>query len=147
MLPNDFVVFWEHDNHPSRYVNKFDGSYDLMTKYTGTWELYINIPENLAARAFHEAESVYALVDRSKPDIAPLVDCPMCGGDGKETCDNPDHGFISAVGGETGRLGCPVCGHDPDHKVPNGGACDLCAGACVVTADTRRHWMGDNNER
>ena len=77
-IPNNFVVFWEHDNHPSRYVNKFDGSYDLMTKYTGTWELYINIPENLAARAFHEAESVYALVDRSQPKVEALPAIPGC---------------------------------------------------------------------
>lgn len=60
------------------------------------------------------------------------VDCPMCGGDGKETCDNPDHSFIEGVGGETGRLGCPVCGHDPDHKVPNGGDCEVCSGAGKV---------------
>lgn len=43
--------------------------------------------------------------------------CPACGGDGKETCNNPDHGFISSVAGEIGRLGCPVCGHDENHKV------------------------------
>jgi len=54
--------------------------------------------------------------------------CPRCGGDGKETCNNPDHGFIEEVGGEIRRLGCPVCGHDPDHKPINGGDCDLCYG-------------------
>ena len=32
------------------------------------------------------------------------------------------------VGGEIRRLGCPVCGHDPDHKAINGGDCDLCYG-------------------
>ena len=55
-------------------------------------------------------------------------DCYMCGGDGKETCNNPDHGFMSAVSGETYRLGCPVCGHDENHKVPNGGVCEVCNG-------------------
>jgi len=62
--------------------------------------------------------------------------CPDCGGDGKETCSNPDHGFIYVLGGlesglpgsDVGRLGCPVCGHDPDHKVPNGGNCETCNG-------------------
>jgi len=34
--------------------------------------------------------------------------CPACNGDGKETCNNPDHGFISFIGGELGRLGCHV---------------------------------------
>lgn len=35
-------------------------------------------------------------------------------------CSNPDHSFITAVGGEIGRLGCPVCGHDPDKIIePN----------------------------
>lgn len=56
------------------------------------------------------------------------VICETCGGDGKETCNNPDHAFIDAVGGETYRLGCPVCGHDENHKVPNGGNCEDCNG-------------------
>lgn len=56
------------------------------------------------------------------------VECEVCGGDGKETCTNPDHGFIDAMSGETNRLGCPVCGHDPDHKVPDGGDCEECEG-------------------
>ena len=34
--------------------------------------------------------------------------CPDCGGDGKETCHNPDHGFIVAVGHDIGR-DCAVC--------------------------------------
>lgn len=64
--------------------------------------------------------------------VSSLVECPMCGGDGKETCDNPDHGFIEGMGGELYRLGCPVCGHDENHKVPNGGKCELCDGAGEV---------------
>ena len=57
------------------------------------------------------------------------VICPECNGDGKETCTNPDHGLITMFSfHEIGRLGCPVCGHDPDHKVYNGGDCDLCLG-------------------
>ena len=56
--------------------------------------------------------------------------CFVCGGDGKETCTNPDHGFISAISfHDVGRCGCPVCGHDPQHKVKNGGACDCCNGS------------------
>lgn len=62
-----------------------------------------------------------------------LVECPMCNGDGKETCDNPDHGFIVGIGHEIGRLGCPVCGHDENHKVPNGGNCELCDGKGQVS--------------
>lgn len=78
MLPNDFVVLWENDNHPSRYVNKFDGSFDLMIRDHGNWVFHNNIPENVAARAFHEAESVYALVDRSKPKTEELPAIPAC---------------------------------------------------------------------
>ena len=63
-----------------------------------------------------------------KPD---LITCPDCGGDGIETCTNPDHGFIGAMGGEIGRLGCPVCGHDPDHKV-RGEKCGTCDGDGIV---------------
>lgn len=37
--------------------------------------------------------------------------CPGCGGDGKETCTNPDHGLISALSWhDIGRIGCPCCG-------------------------------------
>ena len=62
------------------------------------------------------------------------IECPMCGGDGKETCNNPDHGFIGEMSfHDIGRLGCPVCGHDDDHKVPNGGDCELCEGGGEVT--------------
>ena len=51
--------------------------------------------------------------------------CPNCNGDGKETCHNPDHGFINFVGGELARLGCPCCGHDEDHKT-GGEYCETC---------------------
>lgn len=61
-----------------------------------------------------------------------VTNCESCGGDGKETCNNPDHGFISAVGGEINRLGCPVCGHDPNHKVYGGGKCEDCNGLGFV---------------
>lgn len=57
--------------------------------------------------------------------------CPDCNGHGVEICDNPDHGFIDAIGGEIQRLGCPCCGHDPDHKVIGGGKCDRCNGTGV----------------
>lgn len=67
-------------------------------------------------------------------NIKELVTCPECGGDGKETCNNPDHGLISAMSfHEIGRIGCPVCGHDPRHKVPGGGKCDICKGTGKVT--------------
>ena len=62
--------------------------------------------------------------------IEPNIICPLCKGDGKETCNNPDHGFISAMGfHDIGRLGCPCCGHDPNYKVPNGGDCEVCSGS------------------
>ena len=53
--------------------------------------------------------------------------CEACGGDGVETCDNPDHWFIALNLGEWGRLGCPGCGHDIDHKV-RGSVCPECNG-------------------
>jgi len=60
--------------------------------------------------------------------------CPECGGDGKETCTNPDHGFINAFSfNDIGRIGCPCCGHDDNHKVPNGGKCEVCEGNGKVT--------------
>lgn len=56
--------------------------------------------------------------------------CPDCNGTGKMVCDNPDHGLIEATGGETARLGCPCCGHDPDYLTD----CDLCMGTGVVVS-------------
>lgn len=66
------------------------------------------------------------------PENTNSEQCPACGGDGRETCDNPDHGFIAAVGGEIGRLGCPCCGHDPDHKMS--GPCPECSGTGLINA-------------
>ncbi len=66
-----------------------------------------------------------------------LYTCPVCDGDGKETCTNPDHGFISMMGfHDIGRLGCPGCGHDEYHKVPNGGSCECCNGLGEVDLET-----------
>lgn len=59
--------------------------------------------------------------------------CSACGGDGIETCGNPDHGFIDALSGlagiDIGRLGCPGCGHDPKHKMR--GKCPECNGTGI----------------
>lgn len=60
--------------------------------------------------------------------------CPDCGGDGVETCNNPDHGFITSglsVTNELTRLGCPCCGHDPNHKI-KGCECDRCNGTGTI---------------
>ena len=34
-----------------------------------------------------------------------------------DICNNPDHGFIDAVGGEIGRLGCPGCDGNLDKEI------------------------------
>jgi len=68
-----------------------------------------------------------------------FVKCPCCGGDGKETCHNPDHGFISALSfHDIGRIGCPCCGHDERHKVRGGGDCDECGGSGELTEQEAR---------
>ena len=70
-----------------------------------------------------------------------MVTCPDCGGDGKETCHNPDHGLISALSfRDEGRLGCPCCGHNERHKVPKGGPCDTCSGSTKVTEKIAREF-------
>lgn len=73
-------------------------------------------------------------------------ECEICGGDGKETCDNPDHAFIDGIGGEIGRLGCPWCGHDSKHKVVGGGKCENCKGSGFVPVSSpdlsaRDNWI------
>ncbi|MFG1413417.1 hypothetical protein V5G24_20105 [Xanthobacter sp. VTT E-85241] len=96
-------------------------------------------------RAAHaRAEAAEAGRDRLAASLKGMTCvCPECGGDGKETCNNPDHGFISAMPGDIGRLGCPVCGHDPAHKVLGGGPCDLCSGDGVVSLATATEYCGD----
>lgn len=55
-----------------------------------------------------------------------MKSCEECNGTGNEICDNPDHGFIDSIPGDFGRIGCPLCGHDELHRIPNTvcGNCD-----------------------
>jgi|ERR1700761_40368 len=64
-----------------------------------------------------------------QPKDTKSIPCSWCGGDGKEHCDNPDHNFIAAVGGEISRLGCPLCKFPESTLVIGGGDCDNCNGA------------------
>lgn len=61
------------------------------------------------------------------------IKCAECRGDGIYTCNNPDHAFIENCLGwhEVGRLGCPACGHDEDHKIRNK-TCENCKGTGFV---------------
>jgi hypothetical protein len=67
-----------------------------------------------------------------------FVVCPDCGGDGKETCHNPDHGFLSGVMSVMGanESECPCCGHDESHKIYIDGKynkCETCNGVGRIT--------------
>lgn len=71
--------------------------------------------------------------------------CKDCGGLNAEICNNPDHGLYEAMisvktgtGSDMGRLGCPVCGHDPEHKVPNSKCWN-----CELIASTLREAITD----
>lgn len=80
-------------------------------------------------------------------DSSRTVTCPDCSGDGKETCHNPDHGFLVALSfHDIGRIGCPCCGHDPKHKVKKGGSCDTCSGSGRATVDQAQEFCGDEFE-
>lgn len=94
-----------------------------------------------------------SLLDREYLMVSPLTDeldsdvsvhesqcCETCGGDGKETCTNPDHGFIDALSfTDIGRIGCPACGTDPRHKVKGGGKCEDCNGTGKRPPDPACH--------
>lgn len=60
--------------------------------------------------------------------------CPDCGGDGIETCNNPDHGFLNMIGSVVGanESSCPCCGHSSDHKISNS-KCPTCLGTGKIT--------------
>ena len=89
---------------------------------------------NEEIQMFIEAAMNEKEVSMNKPVVeAKPVACETCNGTGMEICNNPDHGFIVAMGAvksdkfDTGRLGCPACGHDELHRVPNT-KCDKCFG-------------------
>lgn len=47
-----------------------------------------------------------------------FVKCFVCAGDGKETCTNPDHGFLAAISFKgANESACPCCGHNENHKM------------------------------
>jgi hypothetical protein len=74
------------------------------------------------------------------------MECPTCKGDGIERCDNPDHGFIQAMSfTDMGRIGCPLCGHDLEHRIM-GCKCPDCNGSGVIQApqsDNGRDMKGE----
>ncbi|MEA1848975.1 hypothetical protein U9K52_08645 [Chryseobacterium sp. MHB01] len=76
------------------------------------------------------------------------ISCFLCGGDGKETCTNPDHGFIgfgspiSFLGANESR--CPCCGFDPNHKMPNGLECDCCEGKGYISYNEIENKMDEH---
>jgi len=85
-------------------------------------------------------EYVLAYGNKALDNLVAVEECETCEGDGVSRCTNPDHGFIEGFGGEVGRLGCPVCGHDPDHKV-KGESCDDCNGNGTITRSlTEAEW-------
>ena len=71
--------------------------------------------------------------------------CPDCGGDGIETCHNPDHGFLSGVMSIMGanESACPCCGHDEDHKMRNG-KCETCNTKGRVTQKVYEAYLDEN---
>lgn len=83
-----------------------------------------------------------------------IVKCPDCFGDGKETCHNPDHGFLSAMSSVIGanESACPCCGHSEDHKVIEyiGGGkyeypkCETCKGVGLVSIDLYNQYVDTN---
>ena len=61
--------------------------------------------------------------------LVAVEECETCEGDGISRCTNPDHRMIDSgiLGIEQNRLGCPVCGHEPEYKI-KGESCNDCNG-------------------
>lgn len=117
---------------PHNRPDDFEGQNDLWCKNVDDWGRYSAYMESFKPATYplqSVPESWVQDMVITDEDFEIYYRCPACGGDGKETCNNPDHGFIEAMPGETGRLGCPVCGHDPKHKVNRGkNTCPECGG-------------------
>jgi hypothetical protein len=124
------------DADDGKYWHQYDGSpdgdwYFDKEKYDGdiaAYNTWLSSPPAFKVRE-EDIKDFLEPIDESQFEVR---DCETCGGDGKETCNNPDHGFIEAMPGDVGRIGCPVCGHDPKYKVPNGGNCEDCNGTGKV---------------
>ena len=62
--------------------------------------------------------------------------CPDCNGTGRQRCYNPDHELLdifSDIKCDIGRIGCPACGHDPDHLTRD--PCEKCGGTGRINRD------------
>jgi hypothetical protein len=125
------------DADDGKYWHQYDGSpdgdwYFDKEKYDGdiaAYNTWLSSPPAFKVRE-EDIKDFLEPIDESQIDVR---DCETCGGDGKETCTNPDHNFIDAMSfHDIGRIGCPVCGHDPKYKVPNGGNCEDCNGTGKV---------------
>lgn len=115
-VPTDLLM-------PSFYVEQQpDGAQGLRHLYGTHW---VELPPG--SYQLHGSDPLNLSEEEAAQVVGSDV-CELCGGDGKETCNNPDHAFIDSMWGDTGRLGCPACGHDPKHKVKNGGPCFECNG-------------------
>lgn len=78
-------------------------------------------------------------------DDSRLIRCLDCGGDGIETCRNPDHGFLDAIHfTDQGRIGCPGCGHDTYFKIRNS-ACPTCDGSKKTSLDAAKKFCAEND--
>lgn len=82
-------------------------------------------------------------------------DCPDCGGDGNETCHNPDHGFLEGVMSLKGanESACPCCGHNEDYKITKYNketekreycTCYTCNGSGSVTESIGNKYIDEN---
>jgi len=82
------------------------------------------------------------------------VKCPDCFGTGRETCHNPDHGFLSGIISIVGanESACPCCGHDEDHQMSKYNketkkreynTCYTCKGSKIVTEDDYQDFVDE----
>lgn len=97
-----------------------------------TIETQIKYWQSRLASAIEDKETA----ERKLRELEEKYKCPDCGGDGVETCHNPDHGFLRGVIGavySANESACPCCGHHPDFKMK--GICETCKGTGRVDKD------------
>jgi len=151
-------------SHPEPQQEKQTAELNYMQMRDLTDEEWLKLPKEEILQLYKNCYSMLnqqisysnnhvQYASQSQSSVLPSEEsCPDCGGDGIETCTNPDHGLICALSShDIGRIGCPLCGHRDDHKII-GSECPACNGSGKIKSQLKQgypkefvEWLKSND--